>query len=302
MQQAPEAGYAAGKGEGKVLESLLKKKLVKRGKKVNGMARYLATKAGAKHVPTPSMPSAPRAIRDRARRRHICRGACLIAVTCHHAVPRHAPLACPGEGDRSSMSSSISLRRSSAPIESDHRGSVARRQVDLAESRLEDKIRQLPVELARRSLHVLSRVRSPRHGCLVARKSRRRAWLSVAALVACAGCSTYLGTTPKSFLRHVRSNPDPNMRYHRLRKAGRTRSRTTIPQDKSDAIETLVEQARRGQGADGDGPVIIRTLGELGDRRAQNAIARVANNPNAEPMLKVEAYRALGKVGRATMP
>jgi HEAT repeat protein len=43
--------------------------------------------------------------------------------------------------------------------------------------------------------------------------------------------------------------------------------------------------------------VIIRSLGEIGDKRARNAIARVANNPNAEPMLKVEAYRALGKVG-----
>ena len=65
VQQAPEAGYAAGKGEAKVLESLLNKKLVKRGKKVDGTVRYLATKAGAKHLSSatssslPSIPAAP---------------------------------------------------------------------------------------------------------------------------------------------------------------------------------------------------------------------------------------------------
>jgi hypothetical protein len=59
VQQAPEAGYAAGKGEAKILESLLKKKLIKRGKKVDGSARFMATKAGAKHVATPSVTSAP---------------------------------------------------------------------------------------------------------------------------------------------------------------------------------------------------------------------------------------------------
>jgi hypothetical protein len=58
VQQAPDAGYAAGKGEGKVLESLTKKKLVKRGKKVDGSPRFLVTKAGAKFVPSPA-PIAP---------------------------------------------------------------------------------------------------------------------------------------------------------------------------------------------------------------------------------------------------
>jgi hypothetical protein len=59
VHQAGESGYAAGKGEGKVLESLLGKKLVKRGKKVGGVAHYLATKAGAKHLSTTPAPAAP---------------------------------------------------------------------------------------------------------------------------------------------------------------------------------------------------------------------------------------------------
>jgi hypothetical protein len=54
VNQAGETGYAAGKGEGKVLESLLNKKLVKRGKKVDGVARFLITKAGSKHAAAPA--------------------------------------------------------------------------------------------------------------------------------------------------------------------------------------------------------------------------------------------------------
>ncbi len=70
VQQAGDAGYAAGKGEGKVLESLLKKKLVKRGKKVDGSPRFLVTKAGAKHVPAPApaAPSSPRRLPPPRRR------------------------------------------------------------------------------------------------------------------------------------------------------------------------------------------------------------------------------------------
>jgi hypothetical protein len=59
VNQAGETGYAAGKGEGKVLESLLNKKLVKRGKKVEGVARFLVTKAGAKQASAPAAPAAP---------------------------------------------------------------------------------------------------------------------------------------------------------------------------------------------------------------------------------------------------
>jgi HEAT repeat protein len=117
-------------------------------------------------------------------------------------------------------------------------------------------------------------------------------------LAACAGCSTYIGTTPKSFLRHVRSNPDPNIRYIAYSKLGHA-DLYDDPDDKAQAVETLVAKLDEGREPVAIRAVIIRTLGELRDRRARNAIARVANNANAEPMLKVEAYRALGKVGKA---
>lgn len=119
-----------------------------------------------------------------------------------------------------------------------------------------------------------------------------------AILLAGGGCSTYIGTTPKSFLRHVRSNPDPNIRYIAYSKLGQP-DLYDDPADKSQAVQTLVTKLNEGREPVAIRAVIIRTLGELGDRRARNAIVRVANNANAEPMLKVEAYRALGKVGTA---
>jgi HEAT repeat protein len=122
--------------------------------------------------------------------------------------------------------------------------------------------------------------------------------LTAVVMSACAGCSTYIGTTPKSFLRHVRSDPDPNIRYIAYSKLGHPAFYDN-PEDKSEAVETLVAKLDEGREPVAIRAVIIRTLGELGDRRARNAIVRVVNNANAEPMLKVEAYRALGKVGTA---
>jgi HEAT repeat protein len=123
------------------------------------------------------------------------------------------------------------------------------------------------------------------------------AWLAVAWLATCAGCSTYLGTTPKSFLRYVRSSPDPNIRFLAYAKLGSVEY--DDPNDKSEAVETLVTKLDEGKEPKAIKAVIIHTLGELGDRRARNAIARVVNDPNTDDFIKVEAYRALGKVGKA---
>lgn len=130
------------------------------------------------------------------------------------------------------------------------------------------------------------------------RGTRPLAVLAAVLLAAGGGCSTYIGTTPKSFLGHVRSNPDPNIRYIAYSKLGHP-DLYDNPADKAEAVQTLVNKLDEGREPVAIRAVIIRTLGELGDRRARNAIARVANNANAEPMLKVEAYRALGKVGTA---
>ena len=60
VAQTNEAGYVGTKAEGRILEALLKRKLIKKGKKeASGSSRYLVTKAGAKYVPPPPTPIAP---------------------------------------------------------------------------------------------------------------------------------------------------------------------------------------------------------------------------------------------------
>ena len=60
----------------------------------------------------------------------------------------------------------------------------------------------------------------------VVRAPRRVFRLVAAAALALAGCTTYVGTTAKSFLDHVRNDPDPNVRYlaySKLASPGRVR-------------------------------------------------------------------------------
>jgi hypothetical protein len=54
VQQKKDEGYIGTKAESKVLEALLGKKLVKRGKKEGVSYRYLVTKAGAGIAPSPT--------------------------------------------------------------------------------------------------------------------------------------------------------------------------------------------------------------------------------------------------------
>jgi HEAT repeat protein len=122
------------------------------------------------------------------------------------------------------------------------------------------------------------------------------AGLALAACAVLAGCSTYLGTTPKSFLRHVRANPDPNLRYLAYAKLG-SADLYDDPADKAEAVETLIAKLQQGREPIATRAVIVRSLGDLGDRRARDIIARVTNDPSTEAVIKVEACRALGKVG-----
>jgi hypothetical protein len=60
VSQTNEAGYVGTKAEARILDALLKRKMVKKGKKeASGSSRYLVTKLGAKHVAAPAAPSAP---------------------------------------------------------------------------------------------------------------------------------------------------------------------------------------------------------------------------------------------------
>jgi len=120
--------------------------------------------------------------------------------------------------------------------------------------------------------------------------------LAFCALALCAGgCAPYVGTTARSFLGHIRQNPDPNIRYIAYSKLG---GRDVFDNDeqKREAVETLIEKYENGNEPVAIRAIICRTLGELGDPKARDVLLKAVHHQEA--VIKVEACRALGKVGR----
>jgi hypothetical protein len=118
--------------------------------------------------------------------------------------------------------------------------------------------------------------------------------LSLTVQLAAGGCSTYIGTTSKSFLTQVKNSTDPNVRYIAYAKLGSP----NVYEDKAhqaEAVETLIAKYQEGREPVGVRAVIIRSLGNLGDPRARHVVIKAANDP--EGMIRVEGCRALGKVG-----
>jgi HEAT repeats len=119
--------------------------------------------------------------------------------------------------------------------------------------------------------------------------------LATIALAIPAGCSTYIGTTSKSFLREARENVDPNIRYVAYAKLG-TPSIYDNAAQKDEAVQLLVTKLRDGREPVAVRAVIVRSLGNLGDHRARPEIIKAVNDVD-DAIIRVEACRALGKVG-----
>lgn len=127
--------------------------------------------------------------------------------------------------------------------------------------------------------------------------TRRATARWVLALAACAtGCSTYVGTTAKSFLGHVRNNPDPNVRYIAYTKLA-SKDLFETDEQRRDAVAVLIDRYQRGKEPIASRAIICRTLGEIGDSSAREVLLKAARHQ--EPVVRVEACRALGKVGRS---
>jgi HEAT repeat protein len=125
---------------------------------------------------------------------------------------------------------------------------------------------------------------------------RHIALILVVAAAAATGCSTYIGTTSKSFLHQVRENPDPNIRYIAYSKLGVPSAYDNQAQ-KDEAIGIMIAKLREAKEPVAVRAVIVRSLGNLGDRRARQEIIKAANDVE-NAVIRVEACRALGKVGQ----
>src|ERR1700754_3420377 len=112
-------------------------------------------------------------------------------------------------------------------------------------------------------------------GTLPTHGRRIRLAMAAAVLVApCfAGCSGFTGTTAASFLRRVREDPDPNIRYIAYNKLASPQCYNNDAQIK-EAVATMIDKLENGKEPVATRAVICRTLGELRDPSAREALVK----------------------------
>jgi HEAT repeat protein len=109
------------------------------------------------------------------------------------------------------------------------------------------------------------------------------------------GCAPYIGTTYQSFIRQVRENPDPNIRYIAYAKLGSPGIYESKAQ-KDEAVKILIAKFEAGKEPVAVRAAIVRSLGNLGEKLAREVVLSAVNDKD-NPVIRVEACRALGKVG-----
>jgi HEAT repeats len=119
--------------------------------------------------------------------------------------------------------------------------------------------------------------------------------LTSLSLAAGSACTPYIGTTYKSFIRHVRENPDPNIRYIAYAKLGAP-SLYETQAEKDEAVSVLIAKYQEGREPVAIRAAIIRSLGDLGDRRARDVVLNAVGDVD-NAIIRVEACHALGNVG-----
>ncbi len=105
----------------------------------------------------------------------------------------------------------------------------------------------------------------------------------------------YIGTTARSFLNIIQNDPDPNVRYLAYSKLASPQCYDSVDR-KAEAVKVLVEKLGGSREPIASRAVICRTLGVLGDASARDAL--IAAISDSEGLVRVQACRALGKVGK----
>ena len=138
---------------------------------------------------------------------------------------------------------------------------------------------------------------------IVDRPSMRRlalglALMAPAGLGGCTGAGPfkYRGTTSASFLRTIEESKDPNVRYQAYADLASPRCYDDEAQ-KVRAAQVLASKLKEGREPIASRAVICRTLGLLKKPDAREVI--LASTNDEDSMVRGEACRALGRVGRS---
>lgn len=129
--------------------------------------------------------------------------------------------------------------------------------------------------------------------------SRAAGWALLALVVG--GCTSgpngwkLRPTTAASFLRQVDEDRDPNVRYAAYDSLGSPRVYDDEGQ-KAKAAEVMVAKLKEGKEPNATRAVICRSLGNIRRPEAREAMLVAVNDE--DPLVRSEACRALGRVGR----
>jgi hypothetical protein len=130
------------------------------------------------------------------------------------------------------------------------------------------------------------------------RHSAPTAALAIVMILGCVGCTGYQfrRATASSFLRTIQESKDPNARYLAYDSLASPRYYDDDAQ-RSRAAQILVAKLNNGNEPTATRAVICRTLGMLHKPEAREVILTATNDE--DPLVRAEACRALGRVGRA---
>jgi HEAT repeat protein len=117
----------------------------------------------------------------------------------------------------------------------------------------------------------------------------------LAVMAAVTGCANYIGTTAASFMKVATKDRDPNKRHLAYAKLASPNCYDSEEQ-KLQVVKLLSQTLKSGGEPAASRAVICRTLGELRKPEARAALIGAAEDE--EPLVRAEACRALGKVGR----
>ena len=127
--------------------------------------------------------------------------------------------------------------------------------------------------------------------------SRRRVGplvFCLAAMLAGCGGVGFIGTTSRSFLRHLRESDDPNVRYAAITKL----ANPGCYDDESQKVEAARELSSKiidGHESVAARAAICRTLGVLGLPESRTALRKGV--VDEDPIVRAQACRSLGAIG-----
>jgi hypothetical protein len=109
------------------------------------------------------------------------------------------------------------------------------------------------------------------------------------------GCAGFQGTTAASFLRNIREDPDPNVRFISYQKLASPQCYDSAEQ-KAEAVRVLIAKFEEGHEPIATRALICKTLGTLGDPAARGMMLKAVSD--SEGLIRAQACRALGRVGK----